>query len=289
MAQESGPVLVVESLTKRFGGLVAVDQLSFGLREREILGIIGPNGAGKTTVFNLITGFIGTTSGQVLYGGRRITSARADVIARMGIARTFQNIRPFRTMSVLENVMVAAQLHHEPNLVASFASAPGFRRREDAIRQRAAEFLALLNLGDLADVEAGSLTHGTQRKLEIARALALEPKVLLLDEPAAGLNPTETAELLGVIRMVRDRYGLSIILVEHDMGLVMNLCERLIVLNYGKTIAEGTAAEIRSNRQVIEAYLGETKAPAAQSEMSHEEHPGTGLIGGRGGESGPAC
>jgi branched-chain amino acid transport system ATP-binding protein len=259
MTEHNGSVLTVRALTKRFGGLVAVDDLSFSLKEHEILGIIGPNGAGKTTVFNLITGFAKPTSGQVFFEERDVTARRADAIARMGIARTFQNIRPFRTMTVLENVVVAAQLSHNARLVNTMLSTPGFRRQEEQIRENAHGFLRLLQLDELASAEAANLTHGMQRRLEIARALALSPKVLLLDEPAAGLNPTETHELLDVIRMVRDRYGLSVIVVEHDMGLVMNLCERLIVLNYGQLIAEGTAQEVRSNQQVIEAYLGEER------------------------------
>jgi branched-chain amino acid transport system ATP-binding protein len=260
MEQSNGTVLEVTDLTKRFGGLVAVDSLSFALKEREILGIIGPNGAGKTTVFNLITGFIAPSSGQITFKGKDITHAKPDAIARMGIARTFQNIRPFKSMTVLENVMVSAQLHHKPNLGAVLFSTPGSLHREHEIKERAAKLLPFLGLDDVASVEAQSLTHGTQRRLEIARALALDPRVLLLDEPAAGLNATETAELLNTIKAVRDQYGLSIILVEHDMSLVMNLCERLIVLNYGESICEGTCDEVRGDEQVIQAYLGDETA-----------------------------
>lgn len=253
-------ILDVKELTKRFGGLVAVDNLSFNLREKEILGIIGPNGAGKTTVFNIVTGFIPPTSGRIFFKGKEITGSKPDAVASMGVGRTFQSIRPFRTMTVLENVMVAAQLHHEPRLAEVLFNTPSFLRKEDETKQRAQDFLTVLSLEKMADVEAGSLTHAMQRRLEIARTLATGPEVLLLDEPAAGLNPTETAELLALIRAIRDRYGLSVIVVEHVMGLVMNLCERLIVLNYGVAIAEGSCEQIRSNPLVIEAYLGEEKA-----------------------------
>ena len=257
MEQGNRPVLEVTNLTKKFGGLVAVAALTFSLKEREILGIIGPNGAGKTTVFNLITGFITPTAGRVGFKGKNITGGKPDKIATMGIARTFQNIRPFKSMTVLENVMVSAQLHHKPNLAEVLLSLPGSSRREALAMDRSRQILSFLGLEEVAGVEAQSLTHGTQRRLEIARALALEPVVLLLDEPGAGLNPTETAELLNTIRTIRNLYGLSIILVEHDMALVMNLCERLIVLNYGEVIGEGTCDEVRSNKGVIEAYLGE--------------------------------
>jgi len=253
-------ILDVKELTKKFGGLVAVDNLSFNLKEKEILGIIGPNGAGKTTVFNIVTGFIPPTSGRIFFKEKEITGSKPDAAASMGVGRTFQSIRPFRTMTVLENVMVAAQLHHEPRLAEVLFNTPSFLRKEDETKQRARDFLKVVSLEKWADVEAGSLTHAMQRRLEIARALAAGPEVLLLDEPAAGLNPTETAELLALIRAIRDRYGLSVIVVEHVMGLVMNLCERLIVLNYGKAIAEGSCEQIRSNPLVIEAYLGEEKA-----------------------------
>lgn len=256
MTDSTTPVLKVEKLTKYFGGLAAVDDVSFELYKNDILGIIGPNGAGKTTVFNLITGFIKPTSGKVTYQDLDITNFPSEKIAQLGMARTFQNIRAFKSMSVLENVMVAGQLHHHAQLLPTLLSFPKFLSSEVEIKKTSEKFIGLLGLTDEMNTQAGSLSHGMQRRLEIARALALSPTILLLDEPAAGLNPTETSELLNLIYRIRQEYGVSVILVEHDMGLVMNLCEKLVVLNYGKVIAQGTCQEVRRNESVIEAYLG---------------------------------
>jgi len=256
MTEFTQPVLKVEHLTKYFGGLAAVDDVSFELYKNDILGIIGPNGAGKTTVFNLITGFIKPTSGKVTYQDQDITNFPSEKIAQLGMARTFQNIRAFKSMSVLENVMVAGQLHNHAQLLPTLLSFPKFLSSEIGIKNTSEKFIDLLGLTDVMNTQAGSLSHGMQRRLEIARALALSPTILLLDEPAAGLNPTETSELLNLIYRIREEYGVSVILVEHDMGLVMNLCEKLVVLNYGKVIAQGTCQEVRKNESVIEAYLG---------------------------------
>jgi len=255
-------LLNVAGLSKKFGGLLAVDDLSFSLHEGEILGIIGPNGAGKTTVFNLITGFIRPTSGRVIFKGLDITGAKPEIVARMGVARTFQNVRLFKSLTVLENVMVAAQLYQRPKLAQVLLSSPAFMYRERETRNLAMRWLSLLGLEDIAGVEAQSLAHGMQRRVELARALALSPQVLLLDEPAAGLNATESAQLLDTIRMIRDQYSISIVIVEHVMPLVMNLCERLIVLNYGRAICEGTCEQVRSCPEVLQAYLGVAETAA---------------------------
>jgi branched-chain amino acid transport system ATP-binding protein len=261
-AETGGALLEIEGLTKDFRGLRAVDGHSLRIGREEILGVIGPNGAGKTTLFNLITGLIRPTSGRILFLGRSITRLAPDAIARLGIARTFQNIRIFAAMSVLDNVLVAAQMHARVNPLAALLSAPGFLRGERRLRETARELLGRFGLERQAALPAGSLPYGAQRRLEIARALATGPRLLLLDEPTVGMNPRESGELLELIRAVRDAYGLSIMLVAHDLRLVMGLCHRIQVLTNGRLIAEGAPAEIRGHPLVIEAYLGRTAGRA---------------------------
>jgi branched-chain amino acid transport system ATP-binding protein len=253
----SQPILQTEGLAKSFLGLQALQDFSIAVNVNEILGLIGPNGAGKTTCFNLLTGFLVPTGGWIHFKGEDITGWRPARIARLGLARTFQNIRVFNSLSVLENVMAAAQLRTQFSFGELLLSTPGFRRKEAQVRSRAVELLDLLNLSEFAGLPAASLSYAHQRRLEIARALATEPQLLLLDEPAAGMNPAESNSLHQLILDLRARFHLTILLVEHDMRLVMNLCERIIVLNYGKIIAEGKPETVRSDPQVIAAYLGE--------------------------------
>ncbi|SMC18963.1 amino acid/amide ABC transporter ATP-binding protein 1, HAAT family [Desulfacinum hydrothermale DSM 13146] len=249
----------LESLVMQFGGLTAVKDFSLSIEPGELVGLIGPNGAGKTTVFNMITGFLTPTSGRVLWQGEDITGLSVHQITARGIARTFQNIRLFSDMTVLENVMVS--FHHKvrSRFWKAMLGLPSHGKEERRIRQESYRFLQELNLGHLADEKAGNLAYGQQRRLEIARALATYPKLLLLDEPAAGMNPQETMELADLVLEIRQKHALTIFLIEHDMKFVMGLCERIKVLDYGISIAEGTPEEIQSNPDVIKAYLGEPK------------------------------
>jgi branched-chain amino acid transport system ATP-binding protein len=253
----SQTILQTEGLAKSFLGLQALQDFSIAVNANEILGLIGPNGAGKTTCFNLLTGFLVPTGGWIHFKGEDITGWRPARIARLGLARTFQNIRVFNSLSVLENVMAAGQLRTQFSFGELLLSTPGFRHKEAQVRSRAVELLDLLDLSEFASLRAESLSYAHQRRLEIARALATEPQLLLLDEPAAGMNPAESNSLHQLILDLRARFHLTILLVEHDMRLVMNLCERIIVLNYGKIIAEGKPETVRSDPQVIAAYLGE--------------------------------
>ena len=248
-------LLRLMQLGKRFGGLQAVNDVGFSLRQGVIKAVIGPNGAGKTTLFNLISGALAPTSGEIRFQGRAIQGLKPYRIAALGIARTFQNIKMFAGMTALENVMVGRHVQSSAGFVASMLRTPRCRREEVAIREKALELLDFLGIADCADSEATSLSFGQQRAVELARALALEPKLLLLDEPAAGLNIYETAEVGRLIARIRD-LGVTILLVEHDMSLVMDISEEIVVLSFGEKIAEGLPTEIQNNPEVIKVYLG---------------------------------
>ncbi|MFZ7124987.1 MAG: ABC transporter ATP-binding protein [Desulfobacterales bacterium] len=250
-------ILETRGLTMRFGGLTAVNGFTAAIPAGGIVGLIGPNGAGKTTCFNMITGFYNPTEGRVFLEGRDITGSPPHKVCRHGIARTFQNIRLFGNGTVLENVKVGCYLRQRTGWMQAVACLPGHFREEGEVEQKSLELLDVVGLRRLADEKASGLPYGAQRRLEIARALATEPRFLLLDEPAAGMNPQETQALMAFIRNIRERFELTILLIEHDMKVVMGICEHIWVLDYGVTIAEGTPEAIRSNPKVIEAYLGE--------------------------------
>ncbi len=253
-------VLELKDLTKQFGGLTAVDTLSFGIEEQAIYGLIGPNGAGKTTVFNMITAIYAPTSGDILFYEDSLVGKSSFQIARAGITRTFQNIRLFKEMTVYENVLTACHLNTDYKIADSLIHTGRFRKGERHIRQEAKELLERMGLYDRRDEVAMNLPYGDQRRLEIARAVALHPRLLLLDEPAAGMNPDEEMSLVETIRKIRDDYKLTILLIEHHMDLVMEICDKITVINFGKKIAEGNAEAIQKNPQVIEAYLGKKEA-----------------------------
>lgn len=249
-------ILKADHLTIRFGGLTAVSDFYLDLEEGELVGLIGPNGAGKTTVFNMITGVYHPTQGGIYFKDQKITRQSVDKITALGIARTFQNIRLFANLSVIENVMIACHLRIKSSVLSAAFGLPSYLQEENYIREEAEKLLKEVKLDNFKKYVAGGLPYGEQRKLEIARALATHPKLLLLDEPAAGMNPKETKELMAFILEIQEKYKLTIILIEHDMKVVMGICKRILVLDYGKTIAEGNPEEIQHNPEVIKAYLG---------------------------------
>lgn len=249
-------MLEVENVEKRFGGVTAVDQVTFRIEPSEIAGLIGPNGAGKTTLFNLITGLYRIDEGAIHFKEQPIHRLAPHKIAELGVSRTFQNIRLFDRISALENVMVARHARTRSSSLAAVLNTRAFRAEEQITRDKSMEFLSFVGLDQFADVPAGDLPYGEQRRLEIARALAAEPQLLLLDEPAAGMNETESAALVRLIRRIRDELGVTVLLIEHDMQVVMNICDRINVLNFGQLLATGTPEEIRNDPAVIEAYLG---------------------------------
>ena len=250
-------LLKVDNVSMIFGGLRAVSNLSMYINKGELIGLIGPNGAGKTTAFNMITGVYTPSEGDVYFNGVKSSGKKSYQVTQLGMARTFQNIRLFSELSVIDNVKIAYNMHVTYNLVDAIIRDKKYLNEEDFITQKAMDLLKIFHLEGEANEVAKNLPYGKQRRLEIARALATEPKLLLLDEPAAGMNPQETHELMEMIRWIRDKFDLSILLIEHDMGLVMGVCERIYVLEYGMKIAEGTPEEIKNNSRVIEASLGE--------------------------------
>ncbi|MDZ7957124.1 MAG: ABC transporter ATP-binding protein [Aulosira sp. DedQUE10] len=253
---ENNIVLEAKSLTRRFGGLVAVNNVSFTVKKYEIFGLIGPNGAGKTTLFNLITALIPPSSGELIYQDQDISQLRPHKIAGLGIARTFQNIRLFGELSALENVIVGRHLHTKSSIIKGILGLPPAPSEESKSRKHALELLEMVGLSDRSEEKAKNFAYGDQRRLEIARALALEPQILLLDEPAAGMNPNEKHYLSEFIRSLRERFNLTIVLIEHHVPLVMGLCDRIAVLDFGQLIALGEPAVVRDDLAVIEAYLG---------------------------------
>lgn len=249
-------LLEVNNLTIEFGGLKAVDEFNVTINKGELMGLIGPNGAGKTTVFNMLTGVYKPTHGSITLNEKDIVGLKPDQIVKVGAARTFQNIRLFKELSVLDNIKIAFQKDMKYSLAQGILRLPLYWKEENSIEEKAIKLLEIFNMEDSKYEKAKNLPYGKQRKLEIARALATNPELLLLDEPAAGMNPQETLELMDTIRFIKDKFNITILLIEHDMRLVMGICERLVVIDYGKVIAKGTPYEIKSNEKVIKAYLG---------------------------------
>jgi branched-chain amino acid transport system ATP-binding protein len=255
--ETQAPILELKEATIRFGGLIAVNAVSFALEKGDLFGLIGPNGAGKTTCFNMITGVYRPTSGAIFFNGREITGTPSSKIAQIGIARTFQNIRLYPALSVLENVVVGAFLRHQVGLTSALAYLPSAIKETEELRSQAWEMLRILDLDKVANHRSADLPYGMQRRLEIARAMATQPHLLLLDEPAAGMNPNEKVDLMNIVRKLRDDHGKTVLVIEHDMRFVMNLCEKIFVLDHGEEISFGPPDKVRNDPKVIEAYLGE--------------------------------
>ncbi|MES2821688.1 MAG: high-affinity branched-chain amino acid ABC transporter ATP-binding protein LivG [Pseudomonadota bacterium] len=253
----SRPILEVSGLCMRFGGLLAVNNVALSVQEKQVVSMIGPNGAGKTTVFNCLTGFYKPSSGRILLDGTPIEGLPGHLIARKGVVRTFQNVRLFKDMTAVENLLVAQHRHLNTNFLAGLFKTPGFRRSEREAMDYAAHWLEQVNLSEFANRPAGTLAYGQQRRLEIARCMMTRPRIIMLDEPAAGLNPRETDDLKALIGLLRDQHNVTVLLIEHDMKLVMSISDHIFVINQGTPLADGTPAQIRDNADVIKAYLGE--------------------------------
>ena len=250
------PLLVAKDISISFGALKAVDSFNLEINSGELIGLIGPNGAGKTTVFNILTGVYNASSGEYTLDGENVIKTSTSALVKKGLARTFQNIRLFKYLSVLDNVVAAYNFRMKYGILSGMLRFPNFWREEKEAKEKAMALLKIFDLDKYAGMHAGNLPYGEQRKLEIARAMATEPKILLLDEPAAGMNPKETEDLMNTIKLIRDKFGIAVLLIEHDMKLVLGICERLVVLNYGQILASGDPKEVINNSQVVEAYLG---------------------------------
>ena len=254
--ENNNPILVAKHLSISFGALKAVDNFNLEIKPKELIGLIGPNGAGKTTIFNILTGVYNASSGEYTLDGENVIKTSTSELVKKGLARTFQNIRLFKYLSVVDNVIAAYNFRMKYGVLKGMFRFPSFWREEKEAKDKAMELLKIFGLDKYADIAAGNLPYGEQRKLEIARAMATEPKILLLDEPAAGMNPKETEDLMNTIKLIRDKFGIAVLLIEHDMQLVLGICERLVVLNHGTILASGNPREVINNPQVVEAYLG---------------------------------
>ena len=253
---ENKPILVAKDISITFGALKAVDNFNIEIKSGELIGLIGPNGAGKTTVFNILTGVYNASSGEYTLDGQNVIKISTSALVKKGLARTFQNIRLFKYLSVVDNVVAAYNFRMKYGIFKGMFRTPAYWKEEKAAKEKAIELLKIFDLDKYANTHAGNLPYGEQRKLEIARAMATEPKILLLDEPAAGMNPKETEDLMNTIKLIRDKFGIAVLLIEHDMKLVLGICERLIVLNHGTILASGEPAKVINDPRVVEAYLG---------------------------------